>query len=288
MKKILFTFMALIMMFGSIFIASAFEDIAVTDNYFEAINTLTSLEVIKGKTENTFAPEDLVTREQMAALLTRLYTTTCSEGGDNYTPFTDLDDPFYNYVVSWCYDAKVINGTTPTTFEPKANIIYQDALTMVCRLLGYTDLTYPMGYTTKARLIGLTSNLDDVKFDKPLTRGETAILLYNALEAEGADIVKQNKVKYYNGFPILETVERNFEIALDVYNFKNETYQIVGTNNFYLNGYDYATNNESYYLAKVEDEIVSTTAKDYHFELENIYRESMDFRSLEKMEAENK
>jgi hypothetical protein len=45
------------------------------------------------------------------------------------------------------------------------------------------------------------------------------------------------------------------------------------------------------FLSSLEKELMDcaknelASAKDYHFELENIYRESMDFRSLEKMEA---
>lgn len=266
MKK-LALLMAVIMLAVAAFSVSAFDDVTVEDACFDAVNTLTSLEVIKGKTETTFAPDDLVTREQMAALMSRLYTTICFENGTNESPFTDLDDPYYNSAIAWCYDAGVINGTTPSTFEPKGNIIYQDALTMACRLLGYNDLTYPLGYITKARLIGLTENLDGIAYDKELTRGEVAILLYNTLNADGATVIKENKVKYYNGYPILEAVERNFNIALDVYNFKTETYLIVGTENFNLAGYNKA-GETSFELAYVDtdSDVVSTTSTEMEFE----------------------
>lgn len=265
MKK-LALLMAVLMLAVAAFTVSAFEDVTVDDACFEAVNTLTSLEVIKGKTETSFAPNDLVTREQMAMLFTRLYTTVNFENGENMTPFTDLDDPYYNSVIAWCYDAKVINGTSPTTFEPKANIIYQDALTMACRLLGYTDLTYPLGNITKARLIGLTNGLEGVAYDKELTRGEVAIILYNALDANGAEIIKENKVKYYSGYPILESIERNFEIAVDVWNFKTETYQVVGTKNFNLAGYENASNDTSYNLVQIQDDEVVGDPIEMEFE----------------------
>lgn len=271
MKK-LALLMAVLMLAVAAFTVSAFEDVNIGDDCFEAVNTLVSLNVIKGKTATTFAPDEPVTREQMAMLFTRLYTTVNFENGENGTPFTDLDDPYYNSVIAWCYDAKVINGTTPTTFEPKGNIIYQDGLTMACRLLGYTDLTYPLGNITKARLIGLTEGLEDLAYDKEMTRGEVAILLYNALEAEGAQIIKENKVKYYSGFPILETVERNFEIAVDVYNFKKETYLIVGTESFNLAGYSKADTETSYNLILIDtdtDEIVAG-ARETNKEFEDI------------------
>jgi len=246
-SRLLAMLLAVAMFAAVAFTVSAFEDVNVEDDCYTAVNTLVSLNVIKGKTETEFAPDDAVTREQMAALMSRLYTTVAIEGGGNYTPFTDLDDPYYNNVISWCYDAGVINGTTPSTFEPKANIMLQDAVTMACRLIGYNDLTYPLGYLTKGRLIGLLDGLEEVAYDKELTRGETAILLYNTLDADGAEIISGSTVEWFdkvdgNGvvtdsYPLVVAYERNFTIAYDVYNFKTTTFQVVGTENFNLAGY---------------------------------------------------
>ncbi|MBQ9921333.1 MAG: S-layer homology domain-containing protein [Clostridia bacterium] len=247
-SRLLAMLLAVAMFAAVAFTVSAFEDVNVEDDCYTAVNTLVSLNVIKGKTETEFAPDDAVTREQMAALMSRLYTTVAIEGGGNYTPFTDLDDPYYNNVISWCYDAGVINGTTPSTFEPKANIMLQDAVTMACRLIGYNDLTYPLGYLTKGRLIGLLDGLEEVAYDKELTRGETAILLYNTLDADGAEVISGSTVEWFdkvdgNGvvtdsYPLVVAYERNFTIAYDVYNFKTTTFQVVGTENFNLANYN--------------------------------------------------
>lgn len=241
-SKLLAMLLAVAMFAAVAFTVSAFEDVNVEDDCYTAVNTLVSLNVIKGKTETEFAPDDAVTREQMAALMSRLYTTVAVENGGNYTPFTDLDDPYYNSVISWCYDAGVINGTTPSTFEPKANIMLQDAVTMACRLIGYNDLTYPLGYLTKGRLIGLLDGLEEVAYDKELTRGETAILLYNTLDADGAEVISGSTVEWFDkvdsqgvvtdSYPLVVSYERNFTIAYDVYNFKTVTFQVVGTENF--------------------------------------------------------
>ncbi|MBQ9940389.1 MAG: S-layer homology domain-containing protein [Clostridia bacterium] len=258
-SKLLAMLLAVAMFAAVAFTVSAFDDVTVENDCYEAVNTLVSLEVIKGKTETEFAPDDSVTREQMAALMSRLYTTVASEGGPNVTPFNDLDDPYYNYVISWCYDAGVINGTSPTTFEPKGNIILQDAVTMAARLLGYNDLSYPLGYITKGRLIGLLDGLEGVAYDKELTRGETAILLFNALTADGDEIIMDSKVEEYGamGFPILVQYERHFTIAQDVYNFKTQRYQIVGTENFKFDSYA-AGDKDAYNLVKVTAKGVRT------------------------------
>ena len=273
-SRLLAMLLAVAMFAAVAFTVSAFEDVKVSDDCYTAVNTLVSLDVIKGKTETTFAPEDAVTREQMAALMSRLYTTVATEGGDNYTPFTDLDDPYYNYVISWCYDAGVINGTTPSTFEPKANIMLQDAVTMACRLLGYEDLTYPLGYITKGRLIGLLDGLEGVAYDKELTRGETAILLYNALDADGAELIRENRVTWYydkngNGYPVADAYDRNFQIALDVYNFKTETYQIVGTESFNLAGFAKATE-DSYHLVELDSKGQAVANNHFFMDFEDL------------------
>lgn len=248
MKK-LALLMAVLMLAVAAFTVSAFDDVNVNDDCFDAVNTLVALDVIKGKSETTFAPDDAVTREQMAALVTRLYTTINFENGANDTPFTDLDDPYYNQVITWCYQEGVINGTSPSTFDPKAHITYQDGITMAARLIGYTDLTYPLGYITKGHQIGLCDDLD-IDYEKELTRGEVAILLYNALEAEGNEVIKTN-VPVEGGYYI--PVERNFKISTDVYKFKNETYQIVATDNYNLNGFTQVTDTQ-YRLALVDED----------------------------------
>ncbi len=261
-KRIMAMIFAVILGAMAIFSASAFNDVKVEDDAYEAISTLAALGVIHGKTETEYAPNDLVTREEFAALVYRLYTTYSNEGGQNLTPFTDLYDPFYNTMISWCYDQGVVDGTTPTTFEPSENIIYQDALTMVTRLLGYKNLSYPLGYITKARSIGLGEGLDGIAFDKLLTRAEMAKILYNALEAPGKEEVKETI--YFENFPI--TTTRPFNIAQDIYNFKKVTYQIVGTENFNLEGYNKTGEKNAYYLAEVgENGEVSSKALYFTF-----------------------
>ena len=134
---------------------------------------------------------------------------------------------------------------------------------MVTRLLGYKNLSYPLGYITKARTVGLTEGLDGLAFDKLLTRAEMAQILYNALEAPCDQEVKVTVE--FDKFPI--TTTRPFTIAEDIYNFKKTTYQIVGTENFYLEGYKKSGNENGYYLAKIDSKgDVSSTAEYYDFE----------------------
>ncbi|MFX5245348.1 S-layer homology domain-containing protein, partial [Acinetobacter baumannii] len=81
------------------------------------------LGITKGTTETKFGTDELVTRQQMAAFIYRLMKAGRSqEGGVNQTPFTDLEDSTYFYMISWANQTGVIKGVSETRFNPKGNI----------------------------------------------------------------------------------------------------------------------------------------------------------------------
>ncbi len=157
----------------------------------KAVNLLAYVGVTKGTSETTFGTDDLVTREQMAAFIYRLMKKGNSvEGGVNQSPFTDLEDETFFFMISWANTQNIIKGTSATTFNPKGSITLQDAYTMLVRALGYEKeeaLPYPFGYIEVAEGEGveLDEGLDSsVGYTDELTRGDVAILLYNTFFAE--------------------------------------------------------------------------------------------------------
>lgn len=166
--------------------AAKFTDVPASDETLtKAVELLASVGITTGTTETTFGTSEKVTRQQMAAFVYRLMKAgRTAESGVNTTSFTDLVDPFYNFVISWADDAGVIKGTSQTTFNPTGEIILQDAYTMLVRALGYEEFElfdYPFGYIEMAEKIGLDEGLPaSVNYTTPLTRGNIAVLLYNA------------------------------------------------------------------------------------------------------------
>lgn len=157
----------------------------------KAVNLLAYVGVTKGTSDTTFGTDDLVTREQMAAFIYRLMKKGNSvEGGVNQSPFADLEDETFFFMVSWANTQNIIKGTSATTFNPKGSITLQDAYTMLVRALGYEKeeaLPYPFGYIEVAEGEGveLGEGLDSsVGYTDELTRGDVAILLYNTFFAE--------------------------------------------------------------------------------------------------------
>ncbi len=80
------------------------------------------LKVTSGLGLGTYGTAALVTREQMAAFLGRLWTAlgkTCSTAP---TPFTDISDSFAVPDISCIYAIGITKGATATTYNPKGNV----------------------------------------------------------------------------------------------------------------------------------------------------------------------
>ena len=83
----------------------------------------------------------------MALLIARMMTgisMTPLWSNFNTTSFNDIDSlSQYVALISFVTDEGVIKGRSETIFDPYAQITYQEAVTMLVRALGYTDLSYP-------------------------------------------------------------------------------------------------------------------------------------------------
>ena len=188
----------------SVSAASKFSDVSASDETLtKAVSLLSYLEVAKGTSDTTFGTSENVTRQQMAAFIYRLVKSGKSlEGGENQTSFTDLRDSTYFAYVSWANSTGVIKGRSATEFDPLGSITLQDAYTMLIRALGYeqgdTELEYPYDYIDIAE--GSKVDLGDglpstVTYTTPLTRGNVAVLLYNAFFAETGYAKTESKEK---------------------------------------------------------------------------------------------
>lgn len=104
---------------------SAFVDVPAGQWYTDAVNWAAANQIVKGTSATTFAPNDSITREQMAAILYRY----AQYKGYDVTKKADLSGYSDNGQVSayakdalaWANAAKLINGVTNTTLVPQGN-----------------------------------------------------------------------------------------------------------------------------------------------------------------------
>jgi len=90
-----------------------------------------------GKTYDRFGNSDKLTREQMAAMLTRLAKACGKTLPAGTMPFTDAMSDWAKPEVSACYGAGLIKGTSATTFGALDNITYEQAVVLCYRAYVY-------------------------------------------------------------------------------------------------------------------------------------------------------
>lgn len=243
--KFLSTVLATAMVLGSFCFntSAAFKDVSAKDEaLYKAVTLLNSLGIAKGTGETTYGTTKKVTREQMAAFVYRLMKEGRSvEGGENLTTFTDLKDDTFYFMISWASENGIIKGRSDTIFDPSGSITLQDCYVMITRALGYEKnetLSYPYGFIDVAERIGLDENLDaKLGYTDELTRGDMAIILYNAFYADMNETYKKAIVPAFErpGQNVSNSVvykETNETVCHKIYGVEEIFRRVVATPNY--------------------------------------------------------
>lgn len=194
LKRFLALTLAMLMVVGAMAVsAKSFTDVATAAPYAEAVDVLSELGVIAGTSADEFSPDALVERQQMAMFIARLATAKPAWFAvEAAAVFKDQKDPGYNAAIAYAVTNGIILGRSSTEFDGAATVTLQEAATMLCRALGYytnaMNAAYPMSYLMMADEIGLLKKLENVAPTDALTRGEVAIMLYNAFYAKIASV----------------------------------------------------------------------------------------------------
>ena len=154
-KKI--SFLMAVLMLMSVLVTSAapvsFDD-TKGKSYETAVELLASLGIVKGKTDTSYAPEENITRAEMATIILR--TMNMEEGAKGNDTFEDVTPAHWAYDnISAAYQLGIINGVSATSFAPDSNVSYEQAVKMIISALGYSLQAesqggYPVGYLAKA------------------------------------------------------------------------------------------------------------------------------------------
>jgi amidase len=155
---------------------------------------LVGLGIINGYSDNTFRPNNTLTRAQAAIMIVRAIGLS-TEGVSS--SFTDVPPTHAAYkFISAAYQAGIINGYSDGTFKPNANVTRAQIAIMVQRafnvqasetIITFTDV--PEGYAPKKFIETLASQkivngYSDGTF-KPLnnvTRAQFSTMIYNAIQ----------------------------------------------------------------------------------------------------------
>ena len=182
--------------------SKSFPDIHGHKNQ-RAIELLAAKEIINGKSETAFDPENTMTRAEFATIIVKALGLKA----ENTAPFDDVtaSDWFSSYV-SAAYEKGIINGVGENTFNPYGTITRQEAAVMLERsaaLIGmytdietmsardilamYTDYVQTAGWAIKSLAFCVNEGIIneeglEILPLQPAKRGEIAQMIYNLLE----------------------------------------------------------------------------------------------------------
>lgn len=117
-----------------LFLASVmpFTDVADDAWYFPYVYSVYTTRLMRGTSPTTFEPETNMSRAMLATILYRLEGEVDVSGLAN--PFADVkEDQWYADAVKWCAAVGIVNGVSPTSFAPNANITREQVVTMFSR-----------------------------------------------------------------------------------------------------------------------------------------------------------
>ncbi len=116
--------------------ATVYKDIQNVGWAKSAIETLTSRGIIKGKTAETFAPNDNITRAEFVCLIIRAFNLNKTAVGS----FTDVSarDWFYGEVMT-AKDLGIVSGNKFNYFFPNRSITREDVAEIIVRTLKVID-----------------------------------------------------------------------------------------------------------------------------------------------------
>jgi uncharacterized protein YkwD len=121
---------------------SGFVDVASSAYYAEPVGWMVDQGITTGTTPNTFAPDRLVTRGELATFLHRAEGSPA--GGAE--AFADVDDSdFFAEAVGWMVREGITTGTSPSTFSPDRHVTRGEVATFLYRVAGSPSVTLSIG-----------------------------------------------------------------------------------------------------------------------------------------------
>ena len=197
MKKFLSLALALVMALSLFTVASAVEYKDLTDKseitYSEAVAVLNKLGIIEGYEDGSFKPDTALNRAQAAKIMCGLLLG--QETADKLTvttaPFKDVSADYWAAAyISYCKNAKILDGYSDGTFKPTATLTGYQFCKMLLTALGYDSETegfvgsgWTLNVAKVTNINGLTTGNSEFGGNSAVTREEACLYALNMLKA---------------------------------------------------------------------------------------------------------
>ncbi len=229
MKKILFIIIVLIMTLASYMnvYAQSYPDVQKNAVLEEAVGLLSGYGIIQGYPDGTFKPDKDVTRAEMAKII--IVASGYSEYSQNMTSvYEDMHGHWAEKYVELANALNLVNGISPTTYGPDNLIKFEEAYTMIIRLLGYSDKSlagyWPSNYYQKAVELNLFKNVNTNSVFA--SRKDITLMLYNALDCDMVK-VRDNNTTYSTGKTLLLSLGKKATKEITLADLKTESFDFA-------------------------------------------------------------
>ena len=189
-KKVLALVLAFACAFTMFAGAASFTDEADIQA-LDAVNMLTTLGVIQGYEDNSFQPDGVVTRAEMAKMIFVVRNNTADDAAyaNVGTSLTDISGHWAEGYIKFCESQGIIAGKGNGIFDPDATVTGTEAAKMLLVLTGYeadkAGLEGTAWATNTLKHAGAAGILNGVSsaLESGLPRQWAAQMIYNTLSA---------------------------------------------------------------------------------------------------------
>ena len=165
--------------------AASYADVTSEDNV-EAIEVLQTVGIMVGDENGDFNPDQNVTRNEMAVVMSNLMEYNVASYKDT-SPFTDVPSWAEPYVAA-CWTNGITAGTSATTYGGSDTVTTAQAALMLMKALGYFQYASDFGSDWQLATTKQANDIDlfvgvDSGVEQAMTRNDVAQLVLNTLEA---------------------------------------------------------------------------------------------------------
>ncbi len=198
--------------------AASYADVTSEDNV-EAIDVLEAVGIMIGDENGNFNPDQNVTRNEMAVVMSNLMAYNVASYRDT-SPFTDVPSWAEPYVAA-CYTNGITAGTSATTYGGSENVTTAQAALMVMKALGYFQYQQDFGDDWQLATVAQGNRIDlftdvDSGVREAMTRNDVAQLVLNALEAGTVEATTNGSITV-GGVTIANSVEYSYVTSTQEY-----------------------------------------------------------------------
>lgn len=237
LKKVLSLALVLVMAlsFATLVSAKSADEYADASKitYAEAVDTLSGLGILNGYDNGNFGPQDKLTREQAAKIITYLIIGDAAANlKTSATSFSDVPaDRWSAPFIQYCANRGIVNGIGGGLYAPEYYVTGAEFAKMLLGALGYGKNGEYVGDDWSINVLVDAQNLGiltlGVNYMEPATREQVAQYAYNAITSAKCFFVAFNKSK-----DIYEAIESKGTLADQLGLEPSDPVVINGKNHF--------------------------------------------------------